>query len=135
LLILKVAIFMSADDWRTLSRMSWLQRLLATDQMAQVARARSSVWLNLTRSLPRTHRDDPACRYRRERLPAGDRPNMGPRHRVIGDTREQAPQFDRRGEFAVLREDGADRAGDGVGDQEHGPHDDAVRRAEQATLS
>ena len=29
---------------------------------------------------------------------------MGPRHRVIGYTREQAPQFDRRGEFAVLRE-------------------------------
>jgi hypothetical protein len=27
---------------------------------------------------------------------------MGPRHRVVGDTREQAAQFDRRGEFAVL---------------------------------
>jgi hypothetical protein len=90
--------------------------------------------VGLTRSAPGTHRDDLACRYRWERLPAGDRPNMGPRHRVMGDTREQAPQFDRRGEFAVLREDGVDRAGDGVGDQEHGPQDAGARRSVQATL-
>jgi hypothetical protein len=43
----------------------------------------------------------PGLRLRR-RLPAGDGPDMGPRHRVVGDTREQAAQFDRRGEFAVL---------------------------------
>ena len=96
---------------------------------------RNAVFVGLTRSLPGTHRDDLARRRRRKRFPAGDRPDMGPRHRVIGYTRKQATQFDRRGEFAVLREDDADRVSNSLGDQEHGPHDDAVRRALQATLS
>jgi hypothetical protein len=71
----------------------------------------------------------------RRRLPAGDGPDLGPRHRVVGDAGEQAAQFDRRGELAVLDEDGTDRGGNGLADQEHGPHDAAAQRAEQSTLS
>jgi hypothetical protein len=73
----------------------------------------------------------PGLRLRR-RLPAGDGPDMGPRHRVVGNAREQAAQFDRGGQLAFLLEEVADRGGNGVGDQEHGLKDAAALRAGQA---
>ncbi|MGH6680161.1 MAG: TraM recognition domain-containing protein [Bradyrhizobium sp.] len=68
--------------------------------------------------LERTH----TCRWARRQLqrrPARNGPRTGPCVRVVGNTREPAPQLNCGGELAALLERGADRSDIRFGDDEH----------------
>ena len=58
-------------------------------------------------------------RGRRQRRPAGDGPDAGPRILVVGDSGEPTAQLDRCRQFTVLLIDGADCGCIGFGDDEH----------------
>ncbi len=62
-------------------------------------------------------------RGRRQRRPAGDGPDAGPRLLVVGDPREPTAQLDRRRQFTVLLIDGAERGCISFGDDEHAGRD------------
>ena len=67
-------------------------------------------------------------RRRRQRLPSGDGPDVRPRLRVVGDPRKSPAQLDSSRQLTLLAEDGADRVGVGLGDEEH-PKSMATRRS------
>ena len=62
---------------------------------------------------------DHRARWRRQRLPSGDGPDVRPRVRVVGDPRKSPAQLDSSRQLTLLAEDGADRVGIGLGDEEH----------------
>jgi hypothetical protein len=68
-------------------------------------------------------RTRPRCRaqWYGQRLPAGDRPDAGPRLHGVGDARKPPPQLDHGRELPTLIEGGADRGGIRLGDDEHLP--------------
>ena len=62
---------------------------------------------------------DHRARWRRQRLPSGDGPDVRPRLRVVGDPRKSPAQLDSSRQLTLLAEDGADRVDVGLGDDEH----------------
>ena len=81
-------------------------------------------------SLALTARTQPdhRARWRRELLPTGDGPDVRPRLRVVGDPRKSPAQLDSSRQLTLLAEDGADRVGIGLGDEEH-PESMVTRRS------
>jgi hypothetical protein len=73
--------------------------------------------LTLARSA-RTQPDHRA-RWRRQRLPSNDGPDVRPRLRVVGDPWKSPAQLDSSRQLALLIEDCADCIGIGLGDDEH----------------
>jgi hypothetical protein len=78
----------------------------------------------LTARSQRDHR----ARWRRPRLPSGDGPDVRQRLRVVGDPRKSPAQLDSSRQLTLLAEDGADRVGVGLGDEEH-PQSMGTRRS------
>ena len=68
------------------------------------------------------------ARWRRQRLPSSDGPDVRPRLRVVGDARKSTAQLDSSRQLALLAEDGADRVGIRLGDEEH-PKSMGTRRS------
>jgi hypothetical protein len=75
----------------------------------------------MSEALPIPARIPPLPRAQRhgQRLPAGDGPGTGAGLGGVGDGGEQPAQLDRGRELAALLEDGADRGGLCLGDDEH----------------
>jgi hypothetical protein len=77
---------------------------------------------------------DYRTRWRWQRLPSGDGPDVRPRLRVVDDPRKSPAQLDSSRQLTLLAEDGADRVGVGLGDEEH-PQSMVTRRTSGKLLS
>ena len=71
---------------------------------------------------------DHRARWRRQRLPPGDCPDVCPRLRVVGDPGKSPAKLDSSRQLTLLAEDGADRVGIDLGDEEH-PKSMVTRRS------